>query len=70
MCFYSASKRFNPHSHMGSDHIHDEVIIEVEEKKAKENYDRIVEIMSKPPRWAHDLPLRADGYTTPFYKKD
>ena len=51
-------------------HIHDEVIIEVEEKKAKENYDRIVEIMSKPPRWAHDLPLRADGYTTPFYKKD
>ncbi len=51
-------------------HIHDECLVEVPEESAKEYYDRMVNIMSTPPDWASDLPLRADGYTTPFYLKD
>ena len=30
----------------------------------------MVALMSTPPDWASDLPLRADGYLTPYYKKD
>lgn len=51
-------------------HIHDEVLIEVPEATAKEEYEKIVNIMSISPHWAKDLPLRADGYTTKFYLKD
>lgn len=51
-------------------HIHDECLVEVPEENAKEHYDEMVRIMSTPPDWALDLPLRADGYTTPFYLKD
>lgn len=51
-------------------HIHDECLVEVPEENAKEHYDKMVEIMSTPPEWAYDIPLRADGYTTPFYLKD
>lgn len=51
-------------------HIHDEVLVEIPEEGAKESYDDIVKIMSTPPDWAKDLPLRADGYITPFYLKD
>ena len=51
-------------------HIHDEVLIEVPEATAKEEYEKIVNIMSISPHWAKDLPLGADGYTTKFYLKD
>lgn len=51
-------------------HIHDECLVEVPEINAKEHYNEIVRIMSISPTWAQDIPLRADGYTTPFYLKD
>lgn len=51
-------------------HIHDECLVEVPEENAKEYYEEMVYIMSTPPDWASGLPLRADGYTTPFYLKD
>lgn len=51
-------------------HIHDEILVEVPKENAKEHYDKIVELMSTPPYWALDLPLKADGYITPFYLKD
>lgn len=51
-------------------HIHDECLVEVPEENAKEYYEEMDYIMSTPPDWASDLPLRADGYTTPFYLKD
>ena len=51
-------------------HVHDEVLVEVSERRAKACYDEMVEIMSRTPKWASDLPLRADGYITPFYIKD
>lgn len=51
-------------------HIHDECLVEVPEENAKEYYEEMARIMGTPPEWASDLPLRADGYTTPFYLKD
>lgn len=51
-------------------HIHDECLVEVPLENAKMYYENMVKIMSKPPEWALDLPLRADGYITPFYLKD
>lgn len=48
-------------------HIHDELVIEADPKVS---LDAICEQMSRTPPWAKGLLLRADGYTTPFYKKD
>ena len=33
-------------------------------------YEEMAEIMGQPIPWAPGLPLRADGYETPFYRKD
>lgn len=51
-------------------HIHDECLTEVPLDNAKAHYDEMVRIMSIPPEWAQDFPLKADGYITPFYLKD
>lgn len=51
-------------------HVHDEVIAEVDENIAQREYDKMVAIMSQAPEWAKDLPLKADGYLTKYYKKD
>jgi DNA polymerase bacteriophage-type len=47
-------------------HIHDEVVIEAEGDSLKE----VSDIMGQPIDWAPGLPLRADGFTCSFYKKD
>lgn len=52
-------------------HIHDECIAEVpKDGKEQMYYDTMAALMGTPPDWASDLPLRADGYLTPYYKKD
>ena len=48
-------------------HIHDELVIEADPCMA---LDAVCEQMSRTPPWATGLLLRADGYATPFYKKD
>lgn len=48
-------------------HIHDELVIEADPRMP---LDAICEQMGRTPPWAKGLKLRADGYTTPFYKKD
>lgn len=48
-------------------HVHDEVIIEAPDPN---QLDAVCEIMGEPIHWAPGLPLRADGFTTYFYKKD
>ena len=48
-------------------HIHDEVVIEAEPRMSLE---AVCEQMGRTPPWAKGLLLRADGYTTAFYKKD
>lgn len=49
-------------------HVHDEVI--VSEPSGGRSVEDMAEIMGRPLPWAQGLPLRADGYETPFYKKD
>ena len=48
-------------------HIHDELVIEAEPRMS---LDAVCEQMGRTPPWAKGLLLRADGYATPFYKKD
>ncbi len=48
-------------------HVHDEVILEADPGMSLET---VCERMSRTPPWAQGLLLRADGYATPFYKKD
>lgn len=48
-------------------HVHDELIIEVDPRMSLE---AVCEQMGRTPPWAPGLQLRADGYTTDFYKKD
>lgn len=48
-------------------HVHDEVILEADPGMSLE---AVCERMSRTPPWAQGLLLRADGYATPFYKKD
>lgn len=52
-------------------HVHDEAIAEVPaDGWEKQWLSEMERIMGTPPSWAYDLPLNADGYITPFYKKD
>lgn len=48
-------------------HVHDELIIETDPRMSLE---AVCEQMGRTPPWAPGLQLRADGYTTDFYKKD
>ena len=46
-------------------HVHDELIIE-----GKEDLQEICDKMALLPEWGQGLILKAEGYVTPFYKKD
>ncbi|WP_405348772.1 DNA polymerase [Ruminobacter amylophilus] len=48
-------------------HIHDEVVIEADPLVS---LDALCERMGRTPPWAESLILYADGYVTPFYRKD
>lgn len=48
-------------------HVHDELIIEADGRMSLE---ALCEQMGRTPPWAEGLVLRADGYTTEFYRKD
>lgn len=48
-------------------HIHDELVIEADSGLS---LDAVCNQMGQTPPWAEGLCLRADGYSTPFYKKD
>ena len=50
-------------------HIHDEIVADVLAGSEKELH-RVIEIMTQRPSWAPDLPLNADGWVNPFFKKD
>jgi DNA polymerase len=48
-------------------HIHDELVIEADPRMS---LAAVCEQMGRTPPWAPGLILRADGYETPYYKKD
>lgn len=49
--------------------IHDEVVIEVDEKTARQSLETVLKVMSTPPEWMPGLPLAADGQISNVYKK-
>lgn len=51
-------------------HIHDETVNEVDALRADDELARVCRLMEQAPSWAEGLPLRADGFTTAYYKKD
>ena len=65
-CLAEAIERLEAAGYPVVFHVHDEVVIEADHGSLEE----VVKIMSQPPAWAPDLPLNADGWTNPFFKKD
>lgn len=49
-------------------HIHDEVVIDA--PPGRDSLEDVIRILSQPPAWAVGLPLNADGWVNPFFKKD
>ena len=47
-------------------HVHDEIIVEADQG----DLEAVNELMAAPIAWAPGLPLRGDGYVTPYYRKD
>ena len=58
-------------------HVHDEVVTEWTADMMQAVYSRgrspldvVCDIMKTPVSWAKDLPLNAEGYISPYFKKD
>ena len=55
-------------------HIHDEVVVEAEDLGDRESNEAqlrdVARIMGAPVSWAPDLPLKAEGWTDYYFKKD
>jgi len=51
-------------------HVHDEAGAEVPIETSEESLKKMCYLMGLPISWAPGLILTADGYITPFYKKD
>jgi DNA polymerase len=49
-------------------HVHDEILALVK-KGSNLGLDQLIECMVEPLDWASDMRLRADGYTSPFFRK-
>jgi DNA polymerase len=49
--------------------IHDEVLMLVDESQAESALDRVVKLMTTPPKWASDFPLAAEGWVGKRYRK-
>lgn len=66
-CLAESIVRLTTHGYQTAFHVHDEVIIDA---PAGTQLESIIEIMGQPIPWAPGLQLRADGFTTNFYKKE
>lgn len=50
-------------------HVHDEVILEVDEATADQDFTKAVQIMSTAPDWAPGIPLAVEGHVLDRYEK-
>ena len=50
-------------------HVHDEIICLADEGD-RHACERLIEAMTRAPAWCQDAPIRAEGYTAKYYKKD
>lgn len=70
-CLALAIRRLVKHGYKPLMHIHDEVVLEVPEAQLHDDeLERVVAIMCAPIDWAPGLLLNADGFVSPYYKKD
>ncbi len=51
-------------------HVHDEAVPSIPIHGARNTLDKIQGIFGEPVPWAPGLPLRGDGFLTPFFRKD
>jgi DNA polymerase len=49
--------------------IHDEILLLAPENGAEAALERVVEVMTKPPKWAPEFPLAAEGWVGKRYRK-
>ena len=69
-CLAEAMVRLSEEGFSIVGHVHDEIIAEVPAQRAEEELARACALMGEGLKWAKGLPLRADGYLTPYYRKD
>lgn len=50
-------------------HVHDELVVE-DLVTNTDTLEKINDLLAISPNWAKDLPLKAEGFTTKYYKKD
>lgn len=67
-CLATAMLRLDEAGYKIVMHVHDEVILEM--PYGEGSLEEAAGIMGQPIDWAPGLLLRADGYETPYYKKD
>lgn len=66
-CLALAMQRLDAAGYQTVMHVHDEVIIDAQIESDLEN---VCEIMGQPVPWAPGLLLKADGFTSRYYKKE
>ena len=49
--------------------IHDEILLLVKEADSESALDRVIELMTTPPKWAPEFPLAAEGWIGQRYRK-
>ncbi len=69
-CLVEAMLRLDAAGHEIVMHVHDEVVLEAPKDEAEDTLKETLNLMCAPLSWAPDLPLSADGFVTPYYKKD
>lgn len=67
-CLAEAVERLEAEGYPVVFHVHDEVVIDA--PPGRDKLEGVVEIMRQVPEWAAGLPLTADGWVNPFFKKD
>jgi DNA polymerase len=50
-------------------HVHDEIVVEVQQFRAQYALERMAALMSVAPEWAKGLPLAAEGWHGRRYRK-
>lgn len=68
-CLAEAIERVEGAGYQVVFHIHDEIVTEVP-GGSEADLERITQLMSQVPAWAPGLPLRAEGWVNPFFKKE
>lgn len=67
-CLAEAVERLEAAGYPVVFHVHDEVVIDA--PPGKDSLEDVIGIMRQVPPWAAGLPLNADGWVNPFFKKD